>query len=119
MLPVLVQADCKVFVPVKDFNYAGIPVRFDFYSIFYAKGFEEVAHIGEANFELVLSDEESEGTFHKAIVRMEMKDLDSGKSKLFIEEKKTCYTQYCGVSDFQKVWVKAYKKLNKSLKKCE
>ncbi|GEM_PF-1999762 len=112
-------ANCNVYVPVKEFNYAGLTINFSFYSLFKEKGMTEVANIGEADYELKLSDEEVIGrNFHKAKVNFDFIDLRGQKTVLEITNEKTCFTQYCGISDYKSVWIKSYKKLNKQLPVC-
>lgn len=108
-----------MYVPVKEFNYAGPVIAFDFYATLQPKGYAEVGHVGEADYELKLADQEIDGTFHKAKISYEFIDLKNSKSVLKIEKDKVCLTQYCGISDYRSVWVKGYKELQKKLPKCQ
>lgn len=114
------MANCQVYVPVKEFNYAGLVIRFDFYTLFNEKGYKEVTNVGEADYELKLSDEEVIGRyFHQARASYELIDLRSHQSKLSIVNDKTCFTQNCGISDYRSVWVKGYKKILKTFPVCK
>jgi hypothetical protein len=111
---------CNVYVPVKEFNYAGLVISFDFYALFDGKGYKEVGHIGEADYELKLTDEEVLGRyFHKAKASYEFINLRNSKTVLAITHDKTCLTQYCGISDYRSVWVKGYKKILKTFPTCK
>ena len=105
------SAACRVFVPVKIFDNSGYSIRFDFTKIFSEKGYTEVASSEEADHVLLVEGEEGMGNFHKAIAMIKMDDL-------LVEESVTCFTQYCGISDYAKSFNKAYKTLNKKLPVC-
>jgi hypothetical protein len=105
------QATCRVFVPVKIFDNSGYSIRFDFTKIFSEKGYVEVASGEEADHQLLIEGEEGTGNFHKAIAMIKMDDL-------LVKESVTCFTQYCGISDYAKSFNKAYNTLNKKLPTC-
>jgi hypothetical protein len=105
------NAACRVFVPVKIFDNSGYSIRFDFTKVFSEKGYTEVASSEEADHELLVEGEEGMGNFHKAIAMIKMDDL-------LVKESVTCFTQYCGISDYAKSFNKAYKTLNKKIPVC-
>lgn len=107
----LADASCQVFVPVKEFDNSGLSIRFDFTKLFSEKGYTEVYSNEEADYALVVEGSETESTFHKAIGVFQMGDL-------LVEESVTCYTQWCGISDFGKAFNRAYKKFSNKLKVC-
>jgi hypothetical protein len=113
-------ANCKVYVPVKVFTYAGIDIVFDFSVPFKQKGYVEVTSLGQADYLLNLSDEEVIGQyFHKAKGTYEFFNLSSQKRIFNISYQKTCFTQECAVSDYRSVWSKGYKQLQSTLPICK
>lgn len=111
-------AKCSVFVPEKYFYNSGLEIRFDFFALFEAKGYKETVYVGEADYELRVSGEEVETTFHKAKAIYDFVDLKTQKSMLTIVQSKTCYTQYCSMSDYRNSFSKGYKELQKKFPKC-
>lgn len=106
------EANCRVFVPVKEFDNSGYSIRFDFTKLFSEKGYSEVFSADEANHLLLIEGDESEGNFHKAIGMMKMNDL-------LVKESVTCFTQWCGISDFGKAFNKTYKSFAKKIPACQ
>ncbi|MBA2404096.1 MAG: hypothetical protein H0V66_04940 [Bdellovibrionales bacterium] len=107
----LAYANCQVFVPVKEFYNSGYVINFDFTKMLSEKNYKEVYSASEADFELKLEGIEQEGRLHKAVAILEM-----GAYKA--QESVTCYTQYCGVSDYGKAFSRSYKKLSKLIPAC-
>ena len=107
-----VQANCQVFVPVKYFSNSGYGITFDFTKMFHDKNYTEVYSPDVADLQLNLEGTEQEGRFHHAVATMEM-------GSYRVQESVTCYTQYCGISDYGKAFNKAYKKLSRIIPACQ
>lgn len=105
------RATCQVFVPVKYFSNSGYGITFDFTKMFHDKNYTEVYSPDVADFQLNLEGTEQEGRFHHAVAMMEM-------GSYRVQESVTCYTQYCGISDYGKAFNKAYKKLSQIIPAC-
>ena len=105
------RANCQVFVPVKYFSNSGYGITFDFTKMFHDKNYTEVYSPDVADLQLNIEGTEQEGRFHHAVAMMEM-------GSYRVQESVTCYTQYCGISDYGKAFNKAYKKLSKIIPAC-
>lgn len=112
LLSQLAHADCRVYVPEKEFHNSGYTITFDFYKMLNDKKYSEVNTPEEADFVLKVEGIEQEGRLHKAVAVLEMgpyKALDSV----------TCFTQLCGISDYGKAFSKSYKKLAALIPVCQ
>ncbi len=105
-------AECRVYVPEKEFNNSGYTINFDFTKMLHDKNYLEVSSAEEAEYELKLQGIEQEGRFHRAVAVLEM-----GAYKA--EESIVCFTQNCGISDYGKAFNKAYKKLSSIIPHCQ
>lgn len=106
-------ANCGVYIPVKTYYHnAGYEITFNTDKLLGEKGYFEVNHPEDAQFVLLIKGEETEGTFHKAVTKMTLGSYEGTHSV-------TCFTQSCAVSDFIRSFNKSFKKLEKSLKRCE
>jgi hypothetical protein len=105
------RANCQVFVPVKYFSNSGYGITFDFTKMFHDKNYTEVYSPDVADLQLNLEGTEQEGRFHHAVATMSL-------GSYRVQESVTCYTQYCGISDYGKAFNKAYKKLSKTIPAC-
>ena len=107
------NAACKVFVPVKEFIVAGYPIRFEFTSMFDRKGYTEVFTLDEADHVLKVEGiEDDSHALHHAVAKLSF-------DRIQVVEAKSCFTQFCGVSDYGKVFNKAYRQLSKELPACK
>ena len=107
----LVQANCRVFVPEKEFYNSGHVITFDFTKLLQDKNYVEVYSAGEADLELRLRGIEQDGRFHRAVAVLELGEYKASESIV-------CYTQNCGISDYGKVFSKAYKRLTAIIPRC-
>lgn len=106
-------ARCKVFVPERIFHHdSGYSINFDFYSLLQPKGYSEVESPEAADLILKVEGLEVEGRLHKAQATLAMDTLS-------VTEVQTCFTQFCGISDYAKAFNKAYKKFSKQLPACQ
>lgn len=104
-------ANCRVYVPVKEYNNSGYSIRFDFTKLFSDKNYTEVYSVEESDHQLLIEGVEREGNFHRAVALMKMGETQ-------VNESVVCYTQYCAISDYGKSFSKAYKKFAKILPTC-
>jgi hypothetical protein len=104
-------ANCQVYVPVKEFDNSGYVITFDFTKMFHDKNYTEVYSPDVADLRLNLEGTEQEGRFHHAVATM-------GLGSYKVQESVTCYTQFCGISDYGKAFNKAYKKLSQTIPAC-
>ncbi len=104
-------ANCQVYVPVKEFDNSGYVITFDFTKMLHDKNYSEVYSPDVADLQLNLEGSEQEGRFHHAVATM-------GLGSYKVQESVTCYTQFCGISDYGKAFNKAYKKLSQSIPVC-
>jgi hypothetical protein len=113
------QASCEVYIPVKEFNYVGYTIYFDFTKVLEKKQYQETDYSDHARYVVLISGEEREGRhFRHADVSITLLDR-SDISILSINESVRCLTQYCSIGDFAKAFRKAYKKFGNKLKTCE
>ena len=105
-------ADCRVYVPEKEFYNSGYTITFDFYKMLNDKKYSEVYTPDEADFILKLEGIEQEGRLHKAVGVLEL-----GPYK--VKESITCFTQLCGISDYARAFSKSYKKISALIPVCQ
>lgn len=109
----LAFAQCKVFVPEHIFYHdSGYSINFDFYSLLHPRGYSEVESPETADHILRVEGLEVEGRLHKAQATLSIDDIK-------VTEVQTCFTQFCGISDYAKAFNKAYKKFSKQLPACQ
>ncbi len=105
-------ANCRVYIPEKEFNASGYPITFDFTKMLEAKNYHEVFSPEQADLLLSIEGIEFEGPrFHRAEAIMKLGDFK-------VDESVLCLTQFCGVSDYGKAFSKTYKKLSALIPKC-
>jgi uncharacterized membrane protein len=103
------QAECSIFIPVKNFWHAGYVIEFDFDSILRRKNFIEVENQDLSSTVLKIEGSEiKEQFFRYAFTRLSV----STQSKNYhYSYSVRCMTQLCGVSDFVKSFNKSMKSL--------
>ena len=105
-------ANCRVYIPEKEFNHDGYTVYFDFTEMLGKKNYTEVSDQTEADHILYIEGVEVRGPrFRSAKSVMTIGDLK-------VEESKLCLTQLCSIRDFAKSFIKSYKKLSKIIPAC-
>jgi hypothetical protein len=106
-------ANCKVFIPEKEFNYYGYIINFDFTEMLSKKNYKEVYSAEESDLLLSLEGIEFEGrNFHRAKAILALGDYK-------VEESVLCLTQFCGLSDYGKAFSKSYRKLSALIPYCQ
>lgn len=106
------QAGCKVFIPDPVFYHdSGYSINFDFYSLLKDKGYEEVNERSSADHVLQMEGVEVEGRLHKAEGNLSM-------GSLRVSHRTTCFTQFCGISDYARSFQKTYREFSKKLPHC-
>ena len=106
-------ANCKVFIPEKEFNYYGYVINFDFIEMLSKKNYKEVYSAEESDLFLSLEGIEFEGPrFHRAKAVLALGDYK-------VEESVLCLTQFCGLSDYGKAFSKSYRKLAEMIPYCQ
>lgn len=111
-------ADCKVYIPVKEFLHeSGLSISFDFDKILNKKNYQETMIPGEASYQILVSgNEEVSSSFHRAVGYMEMMDLKGAVYK--VEKSVLCLTQNCSIKDYAKAFNQTLIKLGKAIPAC-
>lgn len=112
LLAATAMANCRVYIPEKEFNYYGYVINFDFTKMLHDKNYLEVYSAEEADHVLKIEGIEQEGPrFHRAVAVIEM-----GETK--VQESVLCFTQFCSVGDYGKAFSKSYKKMSSAIPGC-
>jgi hypothetical protein len=112
LVPAMAFADCRVYVPQKEFLHdSGYSIRFDFESILAPRGYQEVFEASASDHVLRISGQEVSGRLHRARAEMTFRDLH-------ITEEKVCFTQWCGIQDYAAAFRKAYRSLGRRMQNC-
>jgi len=89
-----------------------ITLYFDFTKMLEDKNYHEVYSPDVADFVIKIKGVEELGRLNKAVTTIELGSFAA-------QEPVTCFTQFCGISDFAKSFNKSYKKLSKILADCQ
>lgn len=106
-------ASCRVYIPNKLFSHAGYSIQFDFTEVLQKKGYTEVTRSPEADHTLDLEGTERIGRrFHFAEAQISMSGIRGSFEKV-------CITQLCGIQDFARSFLKAYRQFDRNLPRCQ
>jgi hypothetical protein len=117
-LPMLAKANCKVYIPVKEYLHAGLTIQFDFTKMLTDKNYTEVftpyeGHSWEVH---VKGEEPSRNRFNYAEGLLSL--VHGHGPEIIGKGSVICFTQYCAISDFGKSFRKAYAQLVKAMSIC-
>lgn len=118
LFPLFASADCKVYVPEKEYLHAGLTIQFDFTKMLTDKNYTEVFSPDEAHsWEIHLKGEEPTRNHFNYAEGSLIFVSEDGTEKTF-KGSVICFTQNCAISDFGKSFRKAYTQMAKTMPLC-
>jgi len=111
--------NCAYYMHNDSLLYAGYTINYSkaVTTLMSNKNYARVFDPSEAQYELEIDAYEITGRFNKA--HSQLKLIENNETKIIATQEKTCFTQFCAVSDIAKSLSKLIRKQKRKLSKCE